>query len=149
MARRCRTHRASLARCLSRRRRRTAVAGAACRGCAGAAGRPRSHTAPGGGNRAVAIRGGTIFAANRDTSPVGRIDAATPEDALVTRAEFDVVVRHLPPGGAVFASSLMSGRPLGEAAARALDAAADFDIASNITGLIEAGAFTSFAFGDV
>jgi Putative DNA-binding domain len=91
----------------------------------------------------------TIFAANRDTSPVGRIDAATPEDALVTRAEFDVVVRHLPPGGAVFASSLMSGRPLGEAAARALDAAADFDLASNITGLIEAGAFTSIAFGDV
>jgi hypothetical protein len=91
----------------------------------------------------------TIFAANRDTSPVGRIDAATPEDALVTRAEFDVVVRHLPPGGTVFASSLMSGRPLGEAAARALDAVADFDIASNITGLIEAGAFTSIAFGDV
>ena len=91
----------------------------------------------------------TIFAANRDTSPVGRIDAATPEDALVTRAEFDVVVRHLPPGGAAFASSLMSGRPLGEAAARALDTAADFDIASNITGLIEAGAFTSIAFGDV
>ncbi|MDE5463983.1 DNA-binding domain-containing protein [Bradyrhizobium sp. CSS354] len=91
----------------------------------------------------------TIFAANRDTSPVGRIDAASPEDALVTRAEFDVVVRHLPPGGAAVASSLMSGRPLGEAAARALDAAADFDLASNITGLIEAGAFTSIAFGDV
>ncbi len=91
----------------------------------------------------------TIFAANRDTSPVQRIDAATPEDALVTRAEFDVVVRHLPPGGAVFATSLMSGRPLGEAAALALDAAADFDIASNIAGLIEAGVFTSIAFGDV
>lgn len=90
----------------------------------------------------------TIFAANRDTSPVGRIDASTPEDALITRAEFDVVVRHLPPGGAVFATSLMSGRPLGEATAIALDAAADFDIATNIAGLIEAGAFTSIAFGD-
>jgi hypothetical protein len=91
----------------------------------------------------------TIFAANRDTSPVGRIDASTPEDALITRAEFDVVVRHLPPGGAVFATSLMSGQSLGEAAALALDAAADFDIASNIAGLIEAGAFTSISFGDV
>lgn len=89
----------------------------------------------------------TIFAANRDNSPVGRIDASTPEDALITRAEFDVVVRHLPPGGAVFATSLVSGRPLGEAAAVALDAAADFDIAANIAGLIEAGAFTSIAFG--
>lgn len=90
----------------------------------------------------------TIFAANRDNSPVGRIDASTPEDALITRAEFDVVVRHLPPGGAVFATSLMSGRPLGEAAAIALDAAAGFDIAANIAGLIEAGAFTSIALGD-
>src|SRR3954454_22862838 len=58
MARRCRTPRASLARCLSRRRRRTAVAGAACRGCAGSAGGSRSPTAPGDENRAVAIRGG-------------------------------------------------------------------------------------------
>lgn len=72
-----------------------------------------------------------IFAANRDQSPVGRIDASTPEDALITRAEFDVEVRHLPPGGAVFATSLMAGRPLGEAAAVALEAAADFDIATN------------------
>jgi hypothetical protein len=91
----------------------------------------------------------TIFAANRETSPVGRIDAAIPEDALITRTELDVVVRHLPPGGAVFATSLMSSRPLGEAAALALDAAADFDIATNIAGLISAGAFTSIAFGDV
>lgn len=90
----------------------------------------------------------TIFAANRNTSPVERIDAATPEDALITRAEFDVAVRHLPPGGAVFAAFLMSGQPLGEAAALALDAVADFDIAANIAGLIEAGAFTSIAFGD-
>lgn len=90
----------------------------------------------------------TIFAANRGTTPVERVDAATPEDALITRAEFDVAVRHLPPGGAVFAASLMSGQPLGEAAALALDAVADFDIAANIAGLIEAGAFTSIAFGD-
>ncbi|WP_426412053.1 DNA-binding domain-containing protein [Bradyrhizobium ganzhouense] len=90
----------------------------------------------------------TIFAANRDSAPVACIDAETPEDALITRAEFDVVVRHLPPGGAVFATSLMSGRPLGEAAGIALDASADFDLASNIAGLIEAGAFTSIAYGD-
>nr|WP_249807018.1 DNA-binding domain-containing protein [Bradyrhizobium sp. 1] len=90
----------------------------------------------------------TIFAANRETTPVERIDASTPEDALITRAEFDVVVRHLPPGGAVFAIHLMSGRPLGEAAASALEASPDFDIASNIAGLIEAGAFTSISLGE-
>lgn len=91
----------------------------------------------------------TIFAANRDSAPVGRIDASTAEDALITRAESDVVVRHLPPGGAAFATGLMAGLPLAEAAVRALDAADDFDIATNIAGLIEAGAFTSICFGDV
>jgi hypothetical protein len=91
----------------------------------------------------------TIFAANRDSAPVSRIDASTPEDALIARPGFDVIVRHLPPGGAVFAISLMKGRPLGEAAAAALDASPGFDIAANIAGLIEAGAFTSIAFGDL
>ncbi|OAF15559.1 hypothetical protein AYJ54_40070 [Bradyrhizobium centrolobii] len=90
----------------------------------------------------------TIFAANRGTAPVERIDASTPEDALITRAGSDVVVRHLPPGGAVFAACLMSGRPLGEAAASALDACSGFDIAANIAGMIEAGAFTSVTSGD-
>lgn len=90
----------------------------------------------------------TIFAANRDKAPVMRIDASTPEDALITRCEFDVAVRRLPPGGAVFADGLMSGRPLGEAAAAALEAASEFDIAANIAGLIEAGAFTSLSCGD-
>lgn len=90
----------------------------------------------------------TIFATNREGAPVSRIDASTPEDALITRPEFDVMVRHLPPGGAVFAICLMEGRSLGEAASSALDASTDFDIAANIAGLIEAGAFTSIAFGD-
>lgn len=90
----------------------------------------------------------TIFAANRDDAPVARIDASTPEDALITRPEFDVTVRRLPPGGAVFADRLISGRPLGEAASSALEASSEFDIAANIAGLIEAGAFTSLACGD-
>lgn len=90
----------------------------------------------------------TIFAANRDDAPIMRIDASMPEGALITRPEFDVTVRRLPPGGAVFASGLISGRPLGEAAAAALEAAPEFDIAANIAGLIEAGAFTSLASGE-
>src|SRR5713101_194504 len=59
----------------------------------------------------------TIFAANRGEAPVDRIDASVPEDALITRPDLDVVVRHLPPGGAVFLTSLIAGRSLGEAAA--------------------------------
>jgi hypothetical protein len=90
----------------------------------------------------------TIFAANRGNEPVGRIDASVPEDALITRPDLDVVVRHLPPGGAVFLTSLMSGQSLGEAAASALQASPAFDVAANIAGMIEAGAFTAITFGD-
>jgi hypothetical protein len=85
----------------------------------------------------------TIFAANRGEAPVERIDASAPEDALITRPDLDVVVRHLPPGGAVFLTDLIAGRSLGEAAASALDASPGFDIASHIAGMIEAGAFTA------
>ncbi|BAM90431.1 conserved hypothetical protein [Bradyrhizobium oligotrophicum S58] len=89
----------------------------------------------------------TIFAANRTTEPTGRIDASTAEDALVVRPDFDVEVRRLPLGGAIFVASLIDGRPLGEAAVNALDAERQFDLATNIAGLIEAGAFTSVTSG--
>jgi hypothetical protein len=85
----------------------------------------------------------TIFAANRCEAPVDRIDASVPEDGLITRPDVDVVVRHLPPGGAVFLVNLTEGRSLGEAAASALEDAPSFDVASNIAGMIEAGAFTA------
>ena len=90
----------------------------------------------------------TIFAANRSNEPVGRIEAARPEDALITRPDLDVVVRHLPSGGAVFLACLISGRPLGEAAASALEASPSFDVASGIAGMIEAGAFTAATLGE-
>ncbi len=85
----------------------------------------------------------TIFAANRGEAPVDRIDASVPEDALITRPDLDVVVRRLPPGGAVFLANLIERRSLGEAAASALVASPTFDIPSSIAGMIEAGAFTA------
>ena len=91
----------------------------------------------------------TIAASNRNKEPVGRIDASTPEDALITRPDLDVVLRRLPPGGATFLGNLMLGRSLGEAAASALEASTSFDIAANISGMIEAGAFTTLSFADV
>ena len=75
------------------------------------------------------------------------IDAETPEDALITRPDADVIVRHLPKGGAAFLRGLMSGQSLGEAAAFALEASPSFDIATNIAGMIEAGAFTAASAG--
>jgi hypothetical protein len=90
----------------------------------------------------------TIVANNRGNEPVGRIDASIPEDALITRPDLEVMLRRLPPGGATFIESLMSGRSLGEAAASALEISSAFDIAANIAGMIDAGAFTKIILGE-
>jgi hypothetical protein len=87
----------------------------------------------------------TIFAANRGPGPMSRIETSEPEDALITRPELAVMVRRLPPGGAVFLNALVSGENLGTAAAAALSEDASFDLALNIRGMLEAGAFTSIA----
>jgi Putative DNA-binding domain len=90
----------------------------------------------------------TIFAANRKPLPVEDIDASQAEDALITRPEFDVVVRRLAPGQAEFLSTLMAGRPLGEAAAAALEARSDFDVGMGLAILIESGACASAHLGE-
>ena len=90
----------------------------------------------------------TIVASNRGNEPVGKIDASIPEDALITRPDLEVMLRRLPPGGATFIESLMSGRSLGEAAASALEISSAFDIAANIAGMIDAGAFTKIILGE-
>jgi hypothetical protein len=85
----------------------------------------------------------TIFAANRSDSSVGSIAAAEPEDALVTRPHLEVILRRLPPGGAVFLTRLIAGEPLGTAAAAAPADSPAFDLSANIAGMLEAGAFTA------
>jgi hypothetical protein len=90
----------------------------------------------------------TIFATNRAPGPVGPIDASVPEDALITRPDLDVMVRHLPAGGASFLMRLMAGQSLGEAAALAAQSSPSFDLAANIAGMIQAGAFTAVALGE-
>ena len=89
----------------------------------------------------------TIFAANRGDGPVGRIETNEPEDALVTRPALDVVVRRLPPGGAVFLARLGDGEQFGTAVAAAFDDSPAFDLAANIAGMIEAGAFVGIRQG--
>ena len=85
----------------------------------------------------------TIFAANRNDDTVGQIEANGPEDALLTRPGLDVIVRRLPPGGAVFLLRLIAGEPLGAAAAAAFADSPKFDLLANIAGMIEAGVFTA------
>jgi hypothetical protein len=88
----------------------------------------------------------SIFAANRGDGAAGEIEAAA-EDALVTRPRLEVVVRRLPPGGAVFLAELARGEPLGVAAAAAQADDAAFDLAGNIAGMLEAGAFIAMEEG--
>jgi len=90
----------------------------------------------------------TIFAANRGEGETGPVDAGVAEDAVITRPDAEVFARHLPRGGAVFLENLISGRPLGEAAASALEFSPAFDIAANIAGMIQSGVFTSVTFGE-
>ena len=90
----------------------------------------------------------TIFVANRSDGPVGRIKATEPEDALATRPGLEVIVRHLPSGGAVFLSRLIAGETFGEAAEAAFADCPQFDLSANIAGMIEAGAFTAANHGN-
>ncbi|MEP9380169.1 DNA-binding domain-containing protein [Aquabacter sp. CN5-332] len=85
----------------------------------------------------------TIFAANRGDGPIDTIDAGTPEDALITRPAHEVTVHRLPPGGAAFLGALTSGRPLGEAAAAAMEEAPGFDLGAGIADMLAAGVFTA------
>ena len=90
----------------------------------------------------------TIFAANRGGEAAPRIDASTPERALITRPEADVVVRHLPTDAAHFITCLMAGRSLGEAAEETLRSYERFDVSAGLSIVIEADAFASLIFGD-
>ena len=90
----------------------------------------------------------TIFAANRAPGPVEAVDASQAEDALITRPEFDVVVRRLAPGEAEFLSALIAGRPLGAATGAALEFHPGFKVGAGIATLIEAGAFVAARLGD-
>jgi hypothetical protein len=73
---------------------------------------------------------------NPGTQDLAPIEAWSAEDALIVRPYLDVEVRLLPPGGAAFLRALAEGRSLGEAAGAALADHPDFDLTSNLAGLI-------------
>ncbi|WP_331371536.1 DNA-binding domain-containing protein [Sinorhizobium chiapasense] len=85
----------------------------------------------------------TIFSANRGEGPVGRIGATAPESALITRPMLEVEVRRLPPGADIFLGSLLAGEPFGGAAAAGNARCPEFDLATAIAVMLEAGAFAA------
>lgn len=90
----------------------------------------------------------SIFAANRNEEQTDQIQADAPEDALITRPAHDVVVRHLPAGGATFLTRLIEGSPLAVAVSAALEVAPIFDLSASMAGMIDAGVFTTTNDGD-
>lgn len=90
----------------------------------------------------------TIWAMNSGEAELGPIEDYQAEDALVLRPEFDVTVRKLPPGGAVFLLALASGLPLAVAAQRAAAENSAFDLTMNLAGMIQSDAVTGIAIFD-
>lgn len=80
----------------------------------------------------------TIWAMNVDEAEPAPIEDWRGEDALVSREGFEVAVRRLPPGGAVFLANLRAGGTLAEAALAAMQETARFDLAENLAGLMSA-----------
>ena len=137
--------RARLARRLSRRRCGAAARRGAWRRCR-RTGSPASLLSPHPATRIVRSRypAVTIFAANRDRGPVGRIDASEPEDALITRPGRR---RRGPPSAAgrrrlparADRRTTRSAPPPRRRSRRARRSI----IGASIAGMIEAGAFTA------
>lgn len=89
----------------------------------------------------------TIFAANRASGPVGRIETSAPEIGLITRPELEVAVRHLTPGAEMLLSLLLAGAPLGAAAIEATSHDPTLDLATVIATALDAGTFSAIHHG--
>lgn len=87
----------------------------------------------------------TIWAMNSGEAELSPIEPWLGEDALVVRPELTVAVRRLPPGGAKFLATLMSGATLAAAAEIALGATPEFDLVANLAGVLQSGAFAAIA----
>ncbi|MDD9909471.1 MAG: DNA-binding domain-containing protein [Ahrensia sp.] len=83
----------------------------------------------------------SIVSSHRQGGDLSGIDMGSAEQALVARRDVVVEIRTLPPGGSVFLEALIAGEPLGVAAQKASGDAPEFDLASNIAGMLEAAVF--------
>jgi hypothetical protein len=89
----------------------------------------------------------TIWQMNVEGGVPGPVDlAAGGENALVVRPEAGVEVRSIPNGSPEFIRALASGRPVLAAFGEAIAADPRFDLAANLSDLIQVGAVVGFAF---
>ncbi|MEI6001070.1 putative DNA-binding domain-containing protein [Paraburkholderia bengalensis] len=85
----------------------------------------------------------SIFAMNRREEPVPHFSSGDSEDALVTRPGHEVLVSHLPAGGATFLAHLIEGETLCQAIDAAFSEFTSFDLQANLAGMLSAGVFTA------
>ncbi len=89
----------------------------------------------------------TLWAAhqtkNSTEGEIAPVDVDVPESALILRAGLDVLVLPAPAGAVAFVQALRSTCNLGEAAARGLAAAPNFDLSATLSQLLRHGALAS------
>jgi hypothetical protein len=88
----------------------------------------------------------SLWRANQEAGDVA-LPQRGPEAALIARPMLEVEVWNLPPGGFAFLTALQAGATMAEAAEAAMDTAPDFDLAVNLSVVIEAGIVTGFVEG--
>ena len=89
-----------------------------------------------------------LWAAHQGLGELAQVVPDRPETALVVRVGLEVQVLALPPGGHALVAGFLEGLPLGEAAARAAAAAADFDLMTHLAGLLRLGVLCSLHLPD-
>lgn len=83
---------------------------------------------------------GSIWQAHQGDAEA-RLEARGGETVLVARPGYEVRVHVLPQRDAIFASALLAGVPVGEAAELATVAEREFDFGTTLAGLVSLGAF--------
>lgn len=86
----------------------------------------------------------TLWAAHQvDGDDIAPVEVAIPESALILRAGLEVLVLPAHRGTIGFVEAVRTGLNLGDAAARAMVAAPDFDLTAALTQLLAHGALSS------
>ena len=85
----------------------------------------------------------SIWAASSDAGTADAVDMDSGQEAAVIRPALTVDLRLLPAGGFDFIADLKDGVTLAEAAERAVDRDAAFELAGHLQGLFEIGAVTA------
>jgi hypothetical protein len=85
----------------------------------------------------------SIMSANRAEGEVPAIDPQRPEFGLVTRPALQVNVRTISASSHLFLWSLIEGHTLAEAADAAIQSDLEFDLATNLQGMLAASVFTT------